>query len=63
MPQPRWPCGGIPHGDGGWGAVDGGWLGNAVGWYGAGEGKGYVMALIGALILIVLYLLVAVRRA
>ena len=23
MPQPRWPCGGIPHGNGGWGAVDG----------------------------------------
>jgi uncharacterized membrane protein YeaQ/YmgE (transglycosylase-associated protein family) len=44
------------------GAVLGGWLGRAVGWYGPGEAAGFVMALIGALILLGLYRLLVARR-
>jgi uncharacterized membrane protein YeaQ/YmgE (transglycosylase-associated protein family) len=45
------------------GALLGGWLGRAIGWYGPGESAGFVMALIGALILLGLYRLVVARRA
>jgi uncharacterized membrane protein YeaQ/YmgE (transglycosylase-associated protein family) len=45
------------------GALLGGWLGRAIGWYGPGEPAGFVMALIGALILLGLYRLVVARRA
>jgi uncharacterized membrane protein YeaQ/YmgE (transglycosylase-associated protein family) len=45
------------------GALLGGWLGRAVGWYGPNEAAGFVMALIGALILLGLYRLLVARRA
>ena len=45
------------------GALVGGWLGRAIGWYGPGEPAGFVMALIGALILLGLYRLLVARRA
>src|SRR4029450_13075838 len=45
------------------GAVLGGWLGRAIGLYGPGEPAGFVMALIGALILLGLYRLLFARRA
>jgi uncharacterized membrane protein YeaQ/YmgE (transglycosylase-associated protein family) len=44
------------------GALLGGWLGRAIGWYGPGEPAGFVMALIGALILLELYRLLVARR-
>src|SRR5262245_2167799 len=44
------------------GAVLGGWLGRAIGLYGPGEAAGFVMALIGALILLGLYRLLVARR-
>ena len=44
-------------------AVLGGWLGRAIGLYGPGEPAGFVMALIGALILLGLYRLLVARRA
>ena len=45
------------------GALLGGWLGRAMGWYGPNEAAGFVMALIGALILLGLYRLLVARRA
>jgi uncharacterized membrane protein YeaQ/YmgE (transglycosylase-associated protein family) len=45
------------------GALLGGWLGRAIGLYGPGESAGFVMALIGALILLGLYRLLIARRA
>src|SRR5215475_111772 len=45
------------------GAVLGGWLGRAIGWYGPNEAAGFVVALIGALILLGLYRLLVARRA
>jgi uncharacterized membrane protein YeaQ/YmgE (transglycosylase-associated protein family) len=44
------------------GTLLGGWLGRASGWYGPGEPAGFVMALIGALILLGLYRLFVARR-
>ena len=44
------------------GALVGGWLGRAIGWYGPGEPAGFVMALLGALILLGLYRLLVARR-
>jgi uncharacterized membrane protein YeaQ/YmgE (transglycosylase-associated protein family) len=44
------------------GALLGGWLGRAIGRYGLGEPAGFVMALIGALILLGLYRLLVARR-
>jgi uncharacterized membrane protein YeaQ/YmgE (transglycosylase-associated protein family) len=45
------------------GALLGGWLGRAIGWYGPNEAAGFVMALLGALILLGLYRLLVARRA
>ncbi|HEY5864102.1 MAG TPA: GlsB/YeaQ/YmgE family stress response membrane protein [Candidatus Tectomicrobia bacterium] len=45
------------------GALLGGWLGRAMGWYGPNEAAGFVMALIGALLLLGLYRLLVARRA
>ena len=45
------------------GALLGGWLGRAIGWYGPNEAAGFMMALIGALILLGLYRLLVARRA
>ncbi len=45
------------------GALLGGWLGRAIGLYGPDEAAGFVMALIGALILLGRYRLLVARRA
>jgi uncharacterized membrane protein YeaQ/YmgE (transglycosylase-associated protein family) len=45
------------------GALLGGWLGRAIGLYGPDEAAGFVMALLGALILLGLYRLLVARRA
>jgi uncharacterized membrane protein YeaQ/YmgE (transglycosylase-associated protein family) len=45
------------------GVLLGGWLGRAIGLYGPDEAAGFVMALIGALILLGLYRLLVARRA
>lgn len=39
------------------------YLGQAIGWYRAGEGAGFIGAVVGAIILLVLYRMVAGRRA
>jgi uncharacterized membrane protein YeaQ/YmgE (transglycosylase-associated protein family) len=45
------------------GALLGGWLGRAISLYGPDEAAGFVMALLGALILLGLYRLLVARRA
>lgn len=37
------------------GAVIGGFIGRTLGWYGTGDPVGFVMALVGALILLIVY--------
>ena len=44
------------------GALLGGFLGRSVGWYGPNDAAGFIMALIGAIILLVLYRLLVKRR-
>lgn len=44
------------------GALLGGWFGRLLGLYGPGEGAGFIMALIGAVLLLAIYRLVARRR-
>jgi uncharacterized membrane protein YeaQ/YmgE (transglycosylase-associated protein family) len=44
------------------GALLGGWLGRAVGWYGPNEGAGFLMSLLGAVVLLALYRMFVVRR-
>jgi uncharacterized membrane protein YeaQ/YmgE (transglycosylase-associated protein family) len=39
------------------------WLGQAVGWYQAGEGAGFIGAVVGAIILLIVYRLVRRRSA
>lgn len=39
------------------------WLGQAVGWYQAGEGAGFIGAVVGAVILLLIYRLVMKRRS
>jgi uncharacterized membrane protein YeaQ/YmgE (transglycosylase-associated protein family) len=43
------------------GALLGGWMGRAMGLYGPGEGAGFLMALLGSILLLALYRLL-VRR-
>jgi len=43
------------------GAVVGGFLGRAVGWYGPNDPVGFVMALVGAIVLLIAYRLIAGR--
>ena len=45
------------------GALVATWLGQAIGWYRPGEGAGLVGAVVGAVILLVVYRMVAGRRA
>ena len=45
------------------GALLGGFLGRALGFYGPGDAAGFVMSLIGAIILLLLYRLLIARRA
>jgi uncharacterized membrane protein YeaQ/YmgE (transglycosylase-associated protein family) len=44
------------------GAFLGGWLGRAVGLYQEGQGAGFIMSLIGAIILLAIYRLIVGRR-
>ncbi|KAA2214091.1 GlsB/YeaQ/YmgE family stress response membrane protein [Teichococcus oryzae] len=44
------------------GAVVATYLGQAVGWYRAGEGAGFIGAVVGAIILLAIYRMVAGRR-
>ncbi len=41
------------------GALLGGWLGRALGFYGPGEPAGFLMALLGAILLLVIYRMMA----
>lgn len=44
------------------GAVLAGFLGQQIGWYDSGEGAGFLAAIVGALILLAIYRMVAGRR-
>jgi uncharacterized membrane protein YeaQ/YmgE (transglycosylase-associated protein family) len=44
------------------GALVGGWVGQALGWYRQGEGAGFFMSLLGAILLLWIYRLVVARR-
>ena len=44
------------------GALVATWLGQAIGWYRAGEGAGLIGAVVGAIIVLVIYRMVAGRR-
>ena len=44
------------------GALLAGFLGKAVGWYGEGEGAGFIAAIIGAFLILLIYRLVLRRR-
>jgi uncharacterized membrane protein YeaQ/YmgE (transglycosylase-associated protein family) len=45
------------------GAVAGGYVGRALGWYGPNDGAGFLMSLVGAIILLWIYRLVVSRNA
>jgi uncharacterized membrane protein YeaQ/YmgE (transglycosylase-associated protein family) len=45
------------------GALLGGYIGRALGWYGPGEPVGFVVAVLGSIVLLVLYRLFAHRAA
>lgn len=44
------------------GALFAGFLGRAVGWYGTGDGAGFVAAVVGAFLLLLIYRLILRRR-
>src|SRR5690242_3823210 len=44
------------------GALVAGWIGKGVGWYDTNEGAGFVAALVGAFLLLLIYRLIAGRR-
>ena len=44
------------------GALLAGWLGNMLGWYNRGEGAGFIAAVLGAIIILFIYRLIARRR-
>lgn len=44
------------------GALIAGWVGHAIGWYGQDEGAGFVAAVVGAFVILLIYRLVAGRR-
>lgn len=45
------------------GSVAATWIGRAVGWYGEGQSAGFIMSLIGAIILLAVYHLIRRRTA
>ena len=45
------------------GALLGGFLGRALGWYGEGEAAGFLMSLLGAILLLAIYRMAIGRRA
>ena len=44
------------------GALVGGWLGRAVGWYGPNDGAGYIVSILGAILLLWIYRMIVARR-
>ena len=44
------------------GALVAGFIGNAVGWYRPGQGAGFIAAIVGAIIILFIYRLIASRR-
>lgn len=44
------------------GALLAGFVGNALGWYRQGEGAGFIAAILGALLILLLYRIIAGRR-
>ncbi|TFI57458.1 GlsB/YeaQ/YmgE family stress response membrane protein [Sphingomonas parva] len=44
------------------GALLAGFIGNAVGWYRQGEGAGFIAAILGAIVILFIYRLIANRR-
>lgn len=44
------------------GALLAGWLGHEIGWYRTGEGAGFIAAIVGAIIILLIYRLIASRR-
>jgi uncharacterized membrane protein YeaQ/YmgE (transglycosylase-associated protein family) len=44
------------------GALLAGWAGHAIGWYKTGEGAGFLAAVVGAFVLLLLYRLIVARR-
>jgi uncharacterized membrane protein YeaQ/YmgE (transglycosylase-associated protein family) len=44
------------------GALLAGYLGKAIGWYGEGEGAGFIAAIVGAFVILLIYRLVLARR-
>lgn len=44
------------------GALVGGWVGQALGWYGPGQGAGFLMSLIGAIVILWIYRMIVARR-
>lgn len=44
------------------GAVLAGWLGNMLGWYRQGQGAGFIAAIIGAIVILLIWRLIAGRR-
>jgi uncharacterized membrane protein YeaQ/YmgE (transglycosylase-associated protein family) len=45
------------------GALLGGFLGRALGWYGPGDSAGFLMSLVGAIVLLAIYRMAIGRRA
>jgi uncharacterized membrane protein YeaQ/YmgE (transglycosylase-associated protein family) len=45
------------------GALLGGFVGRSLGWYGPNDGAGFLMSLVGAVLLLALYRMLVVRRA
>jgi uncharacterized membrane protein YeaQ/YmgE (transglycosylase-associated protein family) len=44
------------------GALIAGWIGHAVGWYRTGQGAGFIAAIIGAIVILIIYRLIVHRR-
>ena len=44
------------------GAVLAGWLGNMLGWYKPGQGAGFIAAIVGAILILFIWRLIAGRR-
>ena len=44
------------------GALVAGWLGKAIGWYDTGEGAGFIAAVVGAFLLLLIYRVIVGRR-
>jgi len=45
------------------GALIGGYLGQAMGWYGPGEAAGFIVSVIGAIVLLALYRMLFAKKA